>query len=55
MVDPPYSQEVKGGFSNNLGSITDTQYSASSFNFPNSIFKKQNEFSLYEQFNKGEK
>ena len=54
-MDPPYSQEVKGGFSNNLGSITDTQYSASSFNFPNSIFKKQNEFSLYEQFNKGEK
>ena len=26
-----------------------------SFNYPNSIFKKQNEFSLYEQFNKGEK
>ena len=36
----PLSQENKGGFSNNMGSITDTQHSVQSFSFPNSIFKK---------------
>lgn len=51
----PYSQPNNRDFSNNFGSMTDTHYSASSFSFPNSIFTNQEEFSLYEQFNKGEK
>ena len=42
-------------FSTNLGSFNETQYSAQSFNFPGSIFSTAEEFSLYEQFNKGEK
>ena len=35
--------------------MTETQYSAQSFNYPGSIFSGEEEFSLYEQFNKGEK
>lgn len=54
VVDFPHSQELHR-FSNNLNSLTDTTYSTQSFNFPNSIFTSQEEFSLYEQFNKGEK
>lgn len=42
-------------FSQNLGSITDTHYSTQSFSFPNSIFTSSDQFSLYEQYNKGEK
>ena len=51
----PLSQEHKGGYLQPSNSITDTQGSQKSLSFPNSIFKRQDEFSLYEQFNKGEK
>ena len=55
VADFPQSMQEKG-FSQILDSMTDTaRYSAQSFSYPNSIFTSQEEFSLYEQFNKGEK
>lgn len=55
LVDLPLSQENRTGFSNTMTLGSESQYTAQSFNFPSSIFKSQHEFSLYEQFNKGEK
>ena len=39
----------------NLNSMTEANYSVQSFQYPNSIFSSEEEFSLYEQYNKGEK
>ena len=56
VADFPFSANLDTNRTSNIGSFAgETQYSNQSFQFPQSIFTSQDQFSLYEQFNKGEK